>query len=198
MEHPSICSNIPSVGLAGVRGFTLIELMITLVVAAALLGLAVPSFRTFLNSNRLTTASNDLHADIVFARSEALKRQGGATPGQVGQMIVCVSSNGSDCSAAPTTWDAGWIVFWDQDRSGTYSAGANDVLLKSHAALPPELSVATAPADTVLLAYTPLGTLNSVSVVTVAITNTNISKSRKVTITTTGQAAVATCDTPCT
>ena len=60
---------------AGCRacGFTLVELMITLVVAAILLMIAVPSFQHLILSNRLTTAANGLVDAINTARMDAIK-----------------------------------------------------------------------------------------------------------------------------
>ncbi len=56
------------------RGFTLIELMVTLTVAAILLAIAVPSFTYLTVSSKLTTTANDLVAALNVARSEAIKR----------------------------------------------------------------------------------------------------------------------------
>ena len=56
------------------RGFTLVELMITLTIAVVLLMIAVPSFKSLTLSNRLTTAANDVVASIQSARMEAIKR----------------------------------------------------------------------------------------------------------------------------
>jgi len=55
-------------------GFTLIELMFTLLVGGILLGLAVPAMRDFIMNNRLTAAANDFVAGVTSARSEAIKR----------------------------------------------------------------------------------------------------------------------------
>src|SRR5262249_13104330 len=92
------------------RGFTLIELMVTLAIAALLLGLAVPNFRQFLYNNRLTGDTNDLLAAMNFARTEAIKRQ---VP-----VVICASSNPT--AALPTcsgSWANGassaWIVWAD-------------------------------------------------------------------------------------
>lgn len=57
-----------------VRGFTLIELIITMVVAAVLVMIAVPSFRTITISNKLTTTANDIVGAVNLARMEAIKR----------------------------------------------------------------------------------------------------------------------------
>ena len=55
------------------RGFTLVELMITMAVAVVLIMIAVPSFKTMTLSNKLTTAANDLVGAINVARMEAIK-----------------------------------------------------------------------------------------------------------------------------
>src|SRR5690348_5253075 len=54
------------------RGFTLLELMTTLLVLSILHGLAIPSFRATIENNRVTAATNDFVSSLNFARSEAL------------------------------------------------------------------------------------------------------------------------------
>lgn len=85
------------------RGFTLVELMITLVVLAIVIGLAAPSMLDLIRSNRIETASNELVSAFNYARVEAVKR---------GQRVsACPSTNGTSCSG--TAWQNGWIVFVD-------------------------------------------------------------------------------------
>jgi type IV fimbrial biogenesis protein FimT len=55
-------------------GFTLVELMVTLAVAAIMLTIAVPSFKHMMASSRLTTTANSLVGALNLARMEAIKR----------------------------------------------------------------------------------------------------------------------------
>lgn len=55
-------------------GFSLIELMFTIAIAAIFAALAAPSFRDFIAGQRVKTASYDISYSLTGARSEALKR----------------------------------------------------------------------------------------------------------------------------
>jgi len=104
------------------NGFTLIELMVTISIAAILLGIAIPSFTSTITSNRLTTNANELVTALNLARSEAIKR---------GQHVV-VKKTG-------TNWENGWQVFVDIDRSTTAKENVldtgTDIELRVYAAL---------------------------------------------------------------
>lgn len=78
-------------------GFTIIELMVTLVVAAIILALAVPSFGDFIANNRLTTTTNNFVTAISFARSEAVKRSNVVR-------VVAISPTSAN------EWGGGWQV----------------------------------------------------------------------------------------
>lgn len=84
------------------RGFTLIELMITLVVALVLIMIAVPSFRNITLSNKLTTTANDVVNAIHSARMVAIKRNAST------QLCSNSSSaNGSETLGSACNADAG-------------------------------------------------------------------------------------------
>lgn len=99
----SSCSLHPvrSEGFARTGGFTLIELMIVLVIVAALLVLAVPSFSVVSLRTKLKSFANEVVASAYLARGEAIKRNA--------PMTLCASADGSTC-AGGGDWDQGWVV----------------------------------------------------------------------------------------
>jgi len=95
-------------------GLTLVELAVSLAIAAALMGLAVPSFARLLAEHRLGDEARRLSDAIFHARSEALKRNG--------PVVICASVPADPCG--PTRlWHEGWLMFADSDADGTPDAG---------------------------------------------------------------------------
>lgn len=108
------------------NGFSLLELMITISIAAILLAIAVPSFQSLMANNRITSQTNNFLASLALARSEALKQGTGVS--------VCASANGSSCAGTSTTdWSTGWIVFTDSGTIG--SVDGSDTVLRVAEAL---------------------------------------------------------------
>jgi type IV fimbrial biogenesis protein FimT len=106
------------------RGFSLIELIVTLSIAGILLAVAVPNFIVFVQNNRLAGQANDLVTMLNYSRSEAVRRNQTIT--------VCSSTTGTSC-AGSTTWDTGLIVFVDSNSNGTWDAG--EVVLRVRQAM---------------------------------------------------------------
>jgi type IV fimbrial biogenesis protein FimT len=112
------------------RGYTIIELMITVTVLGILLGVAVPSFLDTVRNNRLISQNNEFIGALNYARSEALKRGGSVS--------VCSSTDQLTCSGT-TNWTTGWVTFSDPNDNGILDGA--DVLLQSTAAGPPEYTL---------------------------------------------------------
>lgn len=94
------------------RGYTLLELMITIAILGIVLALAVPSMIDFVRNQRLTSGVNDIVLALNSARLGALTRQ---LP-----VSVCPSTDGTVCGG---TWTDGAIVFHDDNGNGTVDAG---------------------------------------------------------------------------
>lgn len=75
------------------RGFTLIELMVTIAILSILLTVGIPNFQTIRDANRVTGAANEFTAALHLARSEAIRRG----------VDVRLCPSGAD-------WNAGWQV----------------------------------------------------------------------------------------
>lgn len=125
---PFIFKFLPFVGNKKIeRGFTLIELVITLTIASILLVVAIPGFNQFVQRNRLIAGTNDFIATVSFTRSEALKRASG-----VG---LCPSNSGGTGCDLGTSWASGWVVFADTDNNNEWTA-ATDQVIRAYQNLP--------------------------------------------------------------
>jgi len=101
-----------------IGGFTLIELMVAIAIAAVLLVIGVPSFVAFQRSSELTSAANSFVAALGAARGEAMKR---------GRQAVVVPR-------ADNNWASGWTVFVDTDNDQQFNG--SDILIVQQGALP--------------------------------------------------------------
>ena len=90
-------------------GFTLIELIVAMAVAAILLTLGIPSFLTFIRGNRLTAESTDFMGALALTRNTAAVRGTPVTLGQTG-------TTAGDFSG-------GWQVWIDPNANGVLDAG---------------------------------------------------------------------------
>ena len=116
------------------RGFSLIELLMTIAIAAIIGGLAAPSFKKMMAANRIQTGASALQGDMMYARTEAVKR---GSP-----VSICPSTDQATCSTA-NAWQNGWIVFVDPTAAGTVPTGGTP--LKVRQALPGGATIVAAP-----------------------------------------------------
>jgi type IV fimbrial biogenesis protein FimT len=82
------------------RGFTIVELMVSLTILSVLIAVAVPAFRDAGLPSQLRAVANGLLAATQIARSEAIKRNAAVQ--------LCVSADGKTCGSG--NWQQGWIV----------------------------------------------------------------------------------------
>jgi type IV fimbrial biogenesis protein FimT len=107
------------------RGWTLIELVIAVTIAAILLGIAAPALSGSLEASRASGARADLLASLSAASSRA------ALTGA--RAVLCPSIDGENCSD-DADWSFGWLVFID--RNGSREIEGDERLLRSQPALP--------------------------------------------------------------
>lgn len=87
-------------------GYTLVELALALAVAAGLVGLALPSYARFLAEQQLLADARRLSDAVMWARSEAIKRNG--------FVVICAIASGLACGRA-SHWHDGWVMFVDEN-----------------------------------------------------------------------------------
>lgn len=106
-------------------GFTLLELIFSMLIVVGLLAWGVPDFRALrLNAER-TQQVNEFMQAIYLARSEAIKRNG--------VVSLCPSADGFACGPTGTPWHTGWIVFVNLDRDSPAVRDPGEQLLRVYA-----------------------------------------------------------------
>lgn len=116
-----------------VAGFTLLELMITLLVAAFLLAWGVPSFQRFMTRTTLTSETNEWVGIINSARNEAITRGD--------RITICRTSN-PDCDGTGTcscggsaSFHDGILVFTSDPATAAptqFNSGSGHTLVATH------------------------------------------------------------------
>lgn len=104
------------------RGFSLFELMITLVIIGILLSFGIPNLSGFAQNSRIISTTNDLHSSFILGRSEAIRGKSVIT--------ICASANALDAAAdCGGTFNDGWIVFSDLNGDLAREGAGENVIL---------------------------------------------------------------------
>jgi len=139
------------------KGFTVIELMVTVMVMSITVMIAAPGLKQTIQNNRVTTQANELLAALNYARSEAVKR--GV------QVTVCkanLAANPGQCDKnANVFWESGKIVFVDQNTLGVIDAGGGgagaDTILRVYSGMPSGYTLRSGATFANWIAYLPSG-----------------------------------------
>ncbi len=114
------------------KGFTLYELLMTVVIVAILMSIGIPSFRAFTRNSEMAASVNDLLGSFQVARSEAARAKQNVS--------ICASSDSLTATPSCTgEFEDGWIVFVDTD--GDVEVDTGEVVLRAHPAMPDRISV---------------------------------------------------------
>lgn len=122
------------------RGFTLVELLVVLTIAAILVAGAVPSLSWFIASSRTTNGADNMVAALERARSEAVRRSAVVSvcrsldPYAAETAIRCTNAAGLGYAAGD--WASGWVMFEKRGSTaaGTYQNGVDAILQREPAA----------------------------------------------------------------
>ncbi len=106
------------------RGFTLYELLLTMLAAATLLALGIPSFAAMMARHQQRVEIDALFHAIHLARKESLMRRK--------VVSLCPSQDGRTCRPG-TDWSDGWIMFENGDRDSPPRVDDGEILLRHHA-----------------------------------------------------------------
>ncbi len=105
------------------KGFTLFELVITILLIAVLSGLAIPSLAGTLARQRQSVEINALFHAVHQARKESIMRRK--------VVSICPSPDGETCSP-DRDWSAGWLIFENKDRDSPPDIDSGEPVLVTH------------------------------------------------------------------
>lgn len=114
------------------NGFSLVEVIATMAIAAIVLSIGIPGFQSYTRNNRQIIAVNELATALQLARNSAVSRQTAVT--------LCKSPDGANCvtGAGSGDWSQGWMMFTNPNgvnADGIAILDPGENLLRVHSAL---------------------------------------------------------------
>jgi type IV fimbrial biogenesis protein FimT len=126
---------IPRMNRNKQHGFTLYELLITLLIVGVVLSLGIPNLSDFTRNSRITGTANDLHSSFMVARSEAARAKTNIT--------ICASADSSGAALCDgASFDEGWIIFVDLNGD-IERAGVDENVLRRHPPIDDNIDITT-------------------------------------------------------
>lgn len=105
------------------RGYSLLELLMTLGLLTIILTLGVPSFGNIVVNQRLMSQANALFHDVHLARKESVVRRR--------VVSLCPTLSGDTCEP-DSDWSAGWMMFVNLDRDWPAFRDQDEPVLKQY------------------------------------------------------------------
>lgn len=175
---PAAPRSAPSARHCGLRGFSLVELLVVMSLLVVVSLLLLPGMTDFTARNRLVAVEADLAASLALARSEAAHR---------GLPVLLVAASGGSTGNA---YAGGWRLVLDSNRNGSADSGETELRVRE--AIGRDLTLDGS--SPVRLAAT--GYLDPATAKTFTLCARGISRGVSLTVTPTGQtdsASITTC-----
>ncbi len=103
------------------KGFTLVELVVSLLVVGTLLAVGAPALQDLVLNARMTSSVNSFVHNIHLARQAAQT--------SVRDIALCKSTDGRQC-AHDRRWSDGWIVFVNTDKDDPPQVDDGEAILR--------------------------------------------------------------------
>lgn len=104
------------------QGFTLIEMLLTLVIVGILLAAGAPTMTDTIKNSRMVSQTNGTIGMLAYARSEAAKR-----PGTNITFCASTTAHTPSPSCNSNNWEDGWFMMTDLDGDQTLDTVNEDL-----------------------------------------------------------------------
>jgi type IV fimbrial biogenesis protein FimT len=155
------------------RGFSLIELMVTMTILAFALMMGAPTFSSWIQNLRLRSSAESVVAGIQFAKSEAVARN---------SLVRFQFTSSMDSSCALSSTSAFWVVNIDPDPTtlaghcdvaASNAPAASPFIVRKHDGAPGPAGMQVNSGGVTSITFNGLGRLNPPTAVVVSITGQN-------------------------